>query len=160
MVTDAAAEAALAAGAGSAELAPAGGGEGQQQGDSFMVWADGEGDSPPLMASPAASAGADSPPVPTRDAYEQDWLTPVQPQQEQQQGEGAEAAPLVDPFSPTFQARMLACLEPAVSEVGAGACSVSELAVLVDGGSCWRQLLGAEELASCTAPEIAPLPSC
>ena len=85
-----------------------------------MVWADGEGDSPPLMASPAASAGADSPPVPTRDAYEQDWLTPVQPQQEQQQGEGAEAAPLVDPFSPTFQARMLACLEPAVSEVGAG----------------------------------------
>jgi hypothetical protein len=135
LVFDAAAEAALAAGACSADLAPAGSGEGQQQqgGDGFMVWADGEGDSPPLMASPATSAGADSPPVPTRDAYDQEWTTPVQPQQEQQQGDEVAAAPLVDPFSPTFQSRLLACLEPAVSEVGAVAFSgFSELAVSVD----------------------------
>ena len=81
-----------------------------------MVWADGEGDSPPLMASPAASTGADSPPVLAPGAYEQDWLTPVPAQQQGEEGEAG--APLVDPFSPTFQARMLSCLEPAVSEVG------------------------------------------
>ena len=115
-------------------------------GDNFAVWCDAAADgSPPLMGSPLGSGNscqADAAPVVNVGAA----ASPPLELQNQQQPEVAEvwqgagppaglqtpatpAAPIgsygaaeelsspCDPFSPAFQSRMLACLEPAVAEV-------------------------------------------
>lgn len=93
---DAAAEAALASGL--------------PDQDSFGVYADSDGCSLPRMGSPTSRAV--SPEVAGEE--EAGFVTPLQ----QAPALGAEGAPLlVDPFSPGFHARMLACLEPSVAEV-------------------------------------------
>lgn len=86
--------------------------------DSFGVYADSDGCSPPLMGSPTSRAV--SPEVAAE--AEAGFVTPVQ-QALVLGGEGA--PPLADPFSPGFHARMLSCLEPAVAEVRLGQCVIS-----------------------------------
>lgn len=78
--------------------------------DSFGVYADSDGCSPPLMGSPTSRA------VSPEAAAEEEagFVTPVQ----QAAAVAEEGAPLLaDPFSPGFHARMLSCLEPSVAEV-------------------------------------------
>ncbi|PSC71993.1 mitotic checkpoint serine threonine-kinase BUB1 [Micractinium conductrix] len=103
---DAAAEAALAAAADDVAAPP---------GDEFEVWADGECSSPmPMAASGAAIADE---PAAAANEEKAGYLMPV----------AAGQPALVDPFSPTFQGRLLDCLDPAVSEwPGVYCCSGEE----------------------------------
>lgn len=90
--------------AAEAALADAAALHGSSDGDEFAVYAEGSG-SPPLMGSPRLQlAGA-------AEEAEEGFVTPVAAPASSGQ------AALVDPFSPTFQRRMLGCLEPAVGEV-------------------------------------------
>lgn len=122
---DDAAEAALAeAGAvGDAELA---------RQDSFLVWADPEeqdaagqqqagGTPTAAMAEQQVMAAAEA----AAAGEEAGFMTPLA------------AQAVVDPFSPTFHARMLGCLEPAVSQVGVGPCSALPAAGLL--GPIWQR---------------------
>ncbi|EFN53840.1 hypothetical protein CHLNCDRAFT_135925 [Chlorella variabilis] len=111
--------------------------------DSFMVWVDdGEEGSPPLMGSPAGSGGSQTCAAPAaagaaaaqpgaaakklEQAGTAHLLSPagevvagagfVTPVRQWPEG-GAGEVPALDPFSPSFRGRMLACLEPAVAEV-------------------------------------------
>lgn len=105
---DDAAEAALA------EAATAGGAELAQQ-DSFQVWADpeeedeGDQQQPGLSSTPIAAIAEQQVAAAAAAAAAGDeagYATPV----------AAQPPALVDPFSPAFHARMLGCLEPAVSQ--------------------------------------------
>ncbi|KAL4440602.1 hypothetical protein ABPG75_003603 [Micractinium tetrahymenae] len=139
---DEAAEAALA------EAATAGGAELAQQ-DSFEVWADpeedGGGQQQHLRATPIAAiaeqqvvAAAAAAAVAGEEAG---FVTPVVAQQ----------PALVDPFSPTFHARMLSCLEPAVSQWPGVYCLSAEEEAAADAAfrAAGRSAAGLEELQLC-----------